>query len=353
MWRSLLFAFLFLFYGSARAEETGEESSKLAPELAGLKASIDSWRLIGGLHSEVKWKSWILWSSVQRQIGTDAPPPVQSASDKLEFEAKVTFLAEGRKYRITQEYDRKMPGMSVDIAFDEKHFQFFSKRGSALHYGKSQDRSLLMAAKPIVQLQPFQYLPVKQFAGRTTFSAAPPDLLDDALISERLRKAVVGKIHTPAGDRPIVTFAGEKFDGEPVGCRVYVDGPDGLPAQMDYIDRRGKAVVTTTFEYSLPLGSRHWRLATGVATSCFDSDGKIASLSVATTEKLEVNPLIPDGAFSIDLTDANTVYDRDAQRFIKNDIPDKRQQLPAVTPVPDKAAPDAGGTPASSPRGGN
>ncbi len=311
---------LVMVTSSLVGQQLGDNGDQAAREVANLKDAIGALRDLPSIRVEVEWKMWVLTSAFKRKsvLNQERSPsaPPQSLPERLEMEARETFIAKGQRYRISQEYDKKSPGLTIDAAFDEEHFQFLQRAGSVLWYSKKQQRNFMMALCPIPQLQPLQFLSVKPM-GKYNAEIAWPDIFDDKLIHDRLAKGVAGMTKTKSGDRPTVTFPGGKFDGQPVSFRLFVDGPNGQPAETDYVDEKGRVIFEAKFEYSQPIPTKNRWVPVRVVTNCFDAHGKIVASTSAVTTKLEIDPKLAEDAFTIDLLSANTVIDIDAKKAIK------------------------------------
>jgi hypothetical protein len=302
---------------------------EIAPAVAKLRAVVDRWRSVPAFRAEIEFKTWMLSSvlygpSTVRKGGAvkeQGPSDPRSApDDKVELSARMTFLVAGRKYRFFQEYTDckampEMAEMATEVAYNGKLFQYVKPAASLMEYSKKESVGRLNSFIPFPQLQPLQFLCVGTVESRANM-VQWPELFNDKLVRDRLSKGVVGSIKTKSRQRPTVTFGGGKWEGEPVAYRVYVDGPDGQPSQIDYVDGRGTAVADTKFEYAVPGGGGAWSVPMRMTMTCYPSGGKVVFSMTADTKKIEIAPKLAEDEFTIDFTSVNTVIDRDARKTV-------------------------------------
>lgn len=320
---SLVLAFFSVATAYGQAASSGRDV--IEPQLRRLESAIGRWRTASAIRAQTEWTVRFPMSILKTGAVPSAAKPGSLASgtppEEFEASASATFIAQGLKYHLSQEYTSDlMRAMSMDVAYDGKHFQLLEKVSSELSYSKAERGDYLGIFLPVVQLQPFQFLSVRQL-GRNTLCVSWPDLFNEKLVHERLRNGTVGSFKAGSAERPIVTFSGGKFEGQQFSYRVFVDGPDGQPTQIDYVGSRGNVLFEIRLDYTKANCDVNWSVATKMTTRAFNDDGKPFISTAANTKEIDLAADVAEDAFTIDLLSANTVFDMDAGKALVGDQP--------------------------------
>lgn len=308
-------------------QSSGGVTPELAPEVKNLASLVVRLRSMPGVSVTVEWRAWYrrgLWDWHKHAAPRGGPgsvhgwpPRAPATGDKIEFSAKSRFLAAGRKYRLSQEYDSSMPEMAFEAAYDGRRFELLLKNASELRFTATESRDLLNPFLPVVQLQPIAFVGAGD-AHNPRARVQWSDLFDEKRVSDRLAKGVVATFGSGAETRPVVKFdVGAVSDGRPVVYRVFVDGPDGQPKQIDEVDPAGAILGRTKFEYAAPGTGMPWAVPIGVDYTYFDDEGRVGASIVAHSTRVEIAPKLSEDAFSIDLMSANSVLDVDSGKYLK------------------------------------
>lgn len=290
----------------------------------------------------VEWKIWYLTGVLKKSVAVTKPDGSpgarkkvlrpQASGTRVDYSVKAAFAAAGRKYRITQACDSSMPEEAYAASYDGAQFRFHLMAASELQYSRKQRRELLDNFFSPVQLAPFEFAS-RADSQRAQSDLAWPDLFDEEQLQRRLAMGVPGSLDTPAGKRRFVTFdVSTKSEATPLVYRVFVDRPDGQPSEIDKMDRKGSVWTATKFEYAEPKGIG-FAIPVGLESVYYDEDGKVGCSMTAKTTKLEIDPKLPEDAFTIDFVSANTVMDLDAGKPVKNEGLEPPPQPRSPTPA--------------------
>jgi hypothetical protein len=329
-----LIVLVSLWTAACAAQEAPKQASSLPPELANLASLVAQWRSTAGFRAETHWKQSIRSSVLTGGAGLKAKADAGPApAADVELAANAVFIAAGREYRLTQEYKTDlMRNLSFDAAYDGKRFELLFRSMSQLRYGKDQDRKFLALFLPVVQIEPLQFLSATKVGKNMAYVAWPDLFADEKLVSARLHSGVIGAIGSGDRKRPVVTFGGGLYEGQPISYRLIIDGPAGQPSEVDYVDGAGELRYQMSFSYSRAKGGKDRWVPTRMESKAFDRAGEVIVSSVAETTSIDLNPNFAEDAFTIDLLSANTVYDMDARKTLSGREVVAPAENPATTP---------------------
>ncbi len=248
----------------------------------------------------------------------------------LTIAARIDFLAKNDgRFRVKQVYNRKvMPGMDYDIACDGDRFQLFDRTALRLTISKKPTLMFYGIQLPNVLFEPLQFLGGDDNR-HPPFNVRWEDIMDADRTSKCLGSAVVDEETIDNRSHTVILLPGGRMDGKAFRYRVFVDGPEGRPNRIDRIAQNGDIITTATFEYGrYRANSATVLLPKHMTLAAFDEHGAKAMESDVRVSQLDLNPIVPEGAFTIDFRDADVVFDNDAKVEIKSASPGSRPSSP-------------------------
>jgi hypothetical protein len=228
------------------------------------------------------------------------------------------YWAQGNEYRYKCRTDKSLKlATDLDVAYNGERFQFLDLRSGTLSYRLSDDvRSTAALPNPL-------FLPVEYLSKEDDdCSLCRLRLTDMKANNERwntrsqgLREkrqydgtGVVTDLEMPGGvvqKRPFKIRLKMKGDGE----------EDLWPAQIEKVDPEGHILESIVF--SNPMDKRFLPLPRDILITTFDDKGNLALRLEYSVRVLEINHLLDKEVFRISFDEAETVWDSDGRRFVK------------------------------------
>ncbi|HEV2800089.1 MAG TPA: hypothetical protein VGW12_06320 [Pyrinomonadaceae bacterium] len=231
------------------------------------------------------------------------------------------FWAENDRYRIRSRTDKHI-GLKTDfdVAYDGKRFYLLDPKQKVLSY-QQKDVPRNTVALPNPLFLPVDYLSnndddcilcALRLSDFKTENARSSNRVKSLTVKSERRDSrlggVVRELEMPGGKTNKQAFR--------LAVRTLETSEDqARPLQIDRIALDGKALGSISFSDFMPsaLGD----FPRNISIKAFDDNGALALQAEFTIKTLEINEAVGGNIFTINFDEADTVWDSDEKRFVK------------------------------------
>lgn len=239
------------------------------------------------------------------------------------------YWAEGDRYKIKCRSDRHLGFLpDVDIAYDGKQFYHLDRASGILSY-QQQDISKTIGALPNPLFLPVSFLSIEdddclfcalRWTDFKSHNTTWHNRYLQTKVKSRVKDGSKGLISTDL-EMPGGTKAKRPFK---IHMRV-ADTADGKahPTRIDQVGLDGKLLTSMTFDNFLPTALGEFPRT--ISLDVFDEESKILVRMIYSVKTLEIDQPPEKNVFSINFEEAETVWDSDGRRLVKEKRPNAIQ----------------------------
>jgi hypothetical protein len=238
------------------------------------------------------------------------------------------YWAQGDRYRIKSRTDSQL-GLKTDydIAYDGKRFYLLDHSMAVLSY-RRKDEPRSVAALPNPLFLPVDYLSSDDDDCPLCSLRLPDFKSENGRWKSRAAGLQVRPPHPGGADGEVVAeMPGGKVNHRQFKLRVRMSRQgDGTvrPTLIERVDADGRIMASITFGNFAE--SALGQFPRGIVIKAFDDDGSLTLQAEFNVKALEVNSPLDQGVFSISFDEAESVWDSDEKRFVKEKVAGSKRQ---------------------------